>query len=174
MRNIKWNHPMEDVILGDSETHRTSGGLPRTTSLFLEMTENMNWEPVYTLKRKDQGKYKSMHKMFMEDKDPTGYTTCMRTVGAFVMWRKIWANAFLAPIMEDWIIELEAALTAEAIKKMRALDNPTAAKWLADKGWEKKRGRPSKAEKAKATKAATQTRTDLANDAARIKLVKNG
>ena len=159
---------MSKVVMGDAQSHRGVNNIPRTSSLFVETNITPALKPYYTFKKHGEGEYVSMYKLFMEDNDPTGYTTCMRTFGDFHVWRKMWSSKVFAPVMEDWLIDLEAKMTSEAIEKMRKLDNPTANKWIADKGWEQKRGRPSKAEKARTAAKTIQMRDELADDASRV------
>jgi hypothetical protein len=129
-------------------------------------------EPLMTLREYEVDGLPSMHTMFMEDKDITGYATCMRTVGVWRHWKKMWANKKLKPHMDAWVEELEVWMMADGIKKMRNSQSPAAAKYLVEKGWDKKAGRPSKADINKQARAQALLDNDLADDAARIFVIK--
>jgi len=164
----------EDVVLGDPTTMMDKRGAPRTISLFHETFDHGvkdNYEPVFCLKHFDDFGCISMHRLFMEDADPTGYTTCMRTVGSWKVWQRIWRNRELAPHLEAWKEELEVKLRAEAIIKMRKSDTPSAAQWLAKKGWEEKVGRPTKAQIAREAKKEAEVLRVVDEDAERIGLI---
>jgi len=147
----------------------------RTTSLFRETIEDSakkaGYSPVMTLREFEVDGLPSMHNMFIEDRDVTGYTTCMRTVGVWRYWKRLWANKVLKAHMDAWIEELEVMLAAEGLQKMRGNDSPAAAKYLMEKGWDKKAGRPSKQQVENEAKRQAQVDNDLKDDAERIRLV---
>jgi len=177
LEELEWEHPMEEVTLGDSRTFVDGMGVMRTTSLFIETlsaaAKASGWEPLFTLARWDKGKYVSLYKLFKEDMDPTGYTTCMRTIGNWKQWKKLWSGRALAPHLEEWVEEVEVALSVESISKMRKMDTPASAKWLADRGWADggkgpKRGRPSKSEVDSERKKQALIKSELEEDAKRV------
>lgn len=72
-----------------------------------------------------------------------------------------------------WRDELEVKLRSEGIRNLRKASKEgsrgvSAAKYLAEKGWEKKRGRPSKEEIERERKIQAAMEDDLEGDAARM------
>lgn len=152
-------------------------GQVRTLSAFREtMPDRMKkkgWKPLMTLREFEMDGLPSMHAMFMEDKDVTGYTTCMRTVGVWRYWQKIWRSKELKKHMDAWVAELEVQLMAEGLQKMRKSDSPASAKYLMEKGWDKKAGRPSKADVEREARRQAMVDNDLADDINRLKVIEN-
>jgi len=138
-----------------------------TSSLFKESTDNQEYVR-FTLKDKSTDKLVSLREEYLKDMDPTGYTTAMRVFGSFRIWRKFYLNKTLRFFLEELQEEVEIKLRVEAIMKMREMDNPTAAKWLSDKGWEAKRGRPTKDEVQKERKKEASLLRELNEDAERV------
>ena len=133
---------------------RDSRGYPLTQSLFLEI--NYNDYAVFTLNDEDKeynGKtYPSLRKYYLDIADPTEYQFAKQCLLGWDHWKRICDNKDIAKEVDKWRDELEVALRSEGI--LAIVDATTteggnfqAAKWLADKGWEKQRvGRPSKAD----------------------------
>lgn len=151
-----------------------SRGQFRTTSLFRETishaAKEAGYTPIFTLREFEMNGLPSLHKMFMEDKDPTGYTTCMRTVGVWRYWCQLWRNKELKVHMDVWVEELEVRLVADAIKKLRAQKGVSAQQWLARRGWntEVRAGRPTKEKVAGELKRDKELTKMLEDDANRI------
>lgn len=130
-------------------------GRPLTQGLFLEVGYNTQYA-VYTLDDEDKeykGKtYPSLKKLFLACGDPTEYTFSKTYLLNWQHWKRLNDNKMLREHFDEWREELEVSLRSEAF--LSILDQSTAdsggfqaAKWLADRGWEKQKvGRPSKQE----------------------------
>jgi hypothetical protein len=136
-------------------------------------------EPPFTLNNEKEG-FLCFRKEYVNDGDPTGYTTAMRIFKDYFYWEYLCGIAWFNEAKEGWDRELDAKLKAEGIKKIRELaqgDDPkalNAAKFLATLDYKRgglKRGRPSKEEIDGNIKAAIKDRQAIDDDAARIKLV---
>lgn len=131
----------------------------------------------------ETGEYdlQEFHDRFIELADPTEYKPAIELVGSWIEWERIkrdwpgFANHILL-----WKEELEIKLKSEAIQKINELaanDNYQANKWIAEQGYNSRKGagRPNKAEKKKAAdelaKAAAETREEKERI---LKLVNNG
>lgn len=127
-------------------------GRPLTQSLFLEIGYNTD-TAIYSLKERDahyQGKvYPSLKRLYLTMEDPTEYDFATTYFSSWQHWQRICKNKLFAKHVEEWREELELRLRSAAIRGI--LDQSAnekgfqAAKWIADKGWEKRgRGRPPK------------------------------
>ena len=130
-------------------------GRPLTQSLFLEI--GYSDFAIYTLKEFDHeynGKlYPSLKKLYLKEEDPTEYAFAEKYLLGWQHWKRLCDNKVIAKHIEEWREELELKIRSQAIRDMQSLcasesGNFSAAKFLADRGWEKRSaGRPSKAEK---------------------------
>jgi hypothetical protein len=138
--------------------------------------------PPFTLNNPKEG-YVCFRTKYVNDGDPTGYTTAMGTLGDFTYWEFLMAVPWFREAKENWDRELDAKLKSEGMKKIRELakgEDPKAlqaARFLATQEYKKgsgaslKRGRPTKEEIEGNLKAETRAAKDIEDDAARIKLV---
>jgi len=126
--------------------------------------------------------------ILLEDK--TGYKWSQAYLDSFEHFSRLMGATWFRELKEVWDAEIDAKLQARAIKAVVSLmEDPEAAdsvklasaKYVAEKGWERRhkaseKGRPSKADIAKAVKAKTEKLTQEDQDMERIglKLVKNG
>ena len=130
-------------------------GRPLTQSLFLEIGYNTQYA-VFTFDDEDKeykGKtYPSLKKLYLQSEDPTEYQFAKKHLLGWKHWKRLNENAILRVHFDEWREELEIAMRSEAILSiidMATSDqgNLQAAKWLADRGWDKRgAGRPSKSE----------------------------
>ena len=130
-------------------------GRPLTQSLFLEIGYNTQYA-VFTFDDDDKeykGKvYPSLKKLYLQSEDPTEYQFAKKHLLGWKHWKRLNENAVLRVHFDEWREELEIAMRSEAILSiidMTTSDqgNFQAAKWLADRGWDKRgAGRPSKSE----------------------------
>lgn len=136
-------------------------------------------EPPFTLTNPREG-YVCMREEYVKDGDPTGYTTGMRIFGDFGYWEYLSKIRWFKEELEKWDRELDAKLQSEAIKKIRELAKGedqkalAASKFLANLEHRKggsKRGRPSKDEIEGRMKEELQERSEVDDDAERIRLV---
>src|SRR3546814_5329961 len=83
---------------------------------------------------------------------PTEYEFANKHLANWNHWKRLLANVIIRRYIDEWREELELKMKAKAVREMQALVNSEngnfqAAKYLADKGWDKRAaGRPSKAE----------------------------
>lgn len=116
-----------------------------------------NYDPIFTLKEYDLEKdgvvYKSLKKLYLEEGDAAEYIFATKYLGGWPHWQKMCGTQMLRPFIDEWRKELEIKMKATAIKAIAqiAIDSGnkgqlSAAKYIAEKGWEPNRGRPSKEE----------------------------
>ena len=130
---------------------KDSMGRPLTQGLFLEIGYNTEFA-IYTLKEEDfeyEGKvYPSLKRLYLEMSDPIEYDFATTHLGSWEQWQRISNNKVLKKHVDSWRKELELKIrsqaVAEVIKFSRTDKGFQAAKWLADKGFDKRVGRPSK------------------------------
>ena len=128
-------------------------GRPLTQSLFLEFGYNTDYA-LFTLNDEDkvyQDKtYYSLKRLYLEIGDPTEYEFAKSCLLGWRHWKRICENKLFKPYLEEWREELEIMIRSEGVLAVmdQAENNFQAAKWIADRGWDKKgAGRPSKVEK---------------------------
>ena len=167
----------------------TSDGQFKTISLFWEFRQFSadHVEPIFTLKPHDiekEGKvYPSLKQIYLTYDHVPGFEYEFATdiFGSWDHWLKIVESKMLKDYIQSWRDELDVRIKAQALKAMMhaSRDNDAkginAAKYLADKGYVSKRGRPSKAELERERKIQAGVRNDLESDMERIGLkVVNG
>ena len=133
---------------------RDTRGYPLTQSLFLEV--NYSDYAVFTFndepKMYNERLYPSLRQYYLDIADPTEYQFAKQCLLGWDHWKRITENAQVREEVDKWREELEIALRSEGIQAIidataREDGSFQAAKWLADKGWDKRgAGRPSKAE----------------------------
>lgn len=127
-------------------------GKPLTQSLFLEI----GYSPysVFTLKENDY-EYNgvvmiSLKRLFLEAKDPTEYDFANKHLLNWRHWKRMNENKVLRKHFDEWREELEYYMRCEGVKSIVSsakMGSFQAAKFLVDKGWDKRQaGRPSKEE----------------------------
>lgn len=128
-------------------------GRPLSQSLFLELGYNTDYA-IFTLNDEDKiyqdRVYPSLKKWYLKVGDPTELTFARKCLLNWRHWKKLCENKLIRPYIEEWREELEVQIRAEGILSIvdQSMENFQAAKWLADRGWDKRgAGRPSKAEK---------------------------
>ena len=104
------------------------------------------------------------------------YEFAMTVLGSWDHWAKLCNISQLRGDIQEWRDELDIKLKCQSMKAMMlaAKDNDAkgvnAAKYLAEKGYESKRGRPSKAEVERETKIQAGVNKELKDDMERIGL----
>ncbi|MNJ09616.1 hypothetical protein D3C77_37620 [compost metagenome] len=151
-------------------------GRPLTQSLFLEI--GYSDYAVYTLKEQDyvyKGvEYPSLKRLYLVEEDPTEWSFADKYLLGWQHWKRLCENKVIAKHVEEWREELELKLRSQAIRDMQALcasesGNYSAAKFLADRGWEKRSaGRPSKAEKDRHLRIEEKINQEYGADIARL------
>lgn len=160
----------------DKEKLTDSMGRPLTQSLFLEL--GYSEYAVYTLKEYDypyKGKhYPSLKRLFLLEEDPTEYSFAEKHLLGWQHWKRLCENKAIAKHIEEWREELELKIRSQAVRDMMNMcasesGNYSAAKFLADRGWEKRAaGRPSKAEKDKHLRIEEKIEEEFAADVKRL------
>lgn len=163
----------------DKEKLVDTMGRPLTQSLFLEI--GYSQFAVYTLKEYDypyKGKhYPSLKKLYLQEEDPTEYAFAEKHLLGWQHWKKLQGNAQIMRHIQEWREELELKIRSQAIRDMMNLcasesGNFSAAKFLADRGWDKKAvGRPSKSDKEREDRIAQRVADEFQEDIARLKVV---
>lgn len=129
-------------------------GRPLTQSLFLECGYNVQYA-VFTFndedKTYDDRIYPSLKKLYLACEDPVEYQFAQKHLLGWNHWKRLNENKLLRPHFDEWREELEIAMRSDAVQTIRDMTadgtNFQAAKWLADRGWDKRgAGRPSKQE----------------------------
>lgn len=129
-------------------------GRPLTQGLFLELNYDTEYA-VYTFNDEDKTYkgvlYPSLKKLYLAEEDPTEYEFAKKHLLGWKHWQRMNENKVLREHFDEWREELEISIRAGAIMSIRDMTaegtNFQAAKWLADRGWDKRgAGRPSKSE----------------------------
>lgn len=172
------------------EVLKDEQGRYRTISLFWELRHQAgNYEPVFTLKpydlQKEDKLYPSLKKIYMTyDHIPNfEYEFAQDVFGSWDHWIKLTgASLGVKETIQEWRDELDIRIKAQSLKAMMiaSRDNDAkgvnAAKYLAEKGYAQKRGRPSKEEVERERKIQAGAHKELADDMERIglKIVEGG
>lgn len=151
-------------------------GRPLTQSLFLECGYNTQYA-VFTFNDEDKtydGRiYPSLKKLYLQCEDPTEYQFAKKYLLGWSHWKRLNENKMLREQFDEWREELEIAMRSEAVQAIRDMtadgSNFQAAKWLADRGWDKRgAGRPSKAEKEREARINDRIGSELDADVLRM------
>lgn len=161
----------------DKSKLRDVNGNPLTQSLFLELAYNTDYA-AYTLKNEDYDYkgivYPSIKRLYLDFEDPTEYEVATRCFIDWDHWKRVCANKTILPYIESWREELEMKLRSRAVRDLINLTASEsgsfqAAKFLADRGWDKRAaGRPSKEELAKRAAIAENIDNDFSADVKRM------
>lgn len=150
-----------------------------TRALFVELTDkemSEKYPPRCTLKE--------AHDLYLSVADPTEYRFAEKLLGSdytifWDQWRRLLATPDFMVFLNKWREELEIKLRSNAVLTLKeSAKDPekgvTAARWLAEKGWEPKRkvGRPSKEEMETEKKVVAALTSVIDSDAERINVAK--
>jgi hypothetical protein len=160
----------------DKAAFLDSAGKPMTQILFLEL--GYAEQAVYSLKEQHyiyKGKlYPSLKQLYLDMADPTEYNFANTYLLNWRHWCRIYENKRFKPYIDEWREELDLKLKYQAHREMMMLvesegGNYSAAKWLADRGWDKKgAGRPSKADKERSLRIHEKISEDFQADVIRL------
>ena len=151
-----------------------------TQSLFFETSQyDQLGKAVYTF-NDDERTYKDktyicFKDLYLSCEDPTEYEVATKYLGGWKHWLRLCANKMIMAYIQELRDELEVRLRSKGIKAMVETavsgQNPTtAAKWLADRSWEKRKaGAPSNDEKARAAKIDKRLEVQIAEDLERLR-----
>ena len=160
----------------DKTKLKDTSGRPLTQSLFLEIGYDTE-KAIYTLKDEDHeykgNTYYSLKQLYLEMEDPTEYEFANTYLLGWQHWKRLKANKMLSKHFEEWEEELELRLRAQGIRAAidQAADDKgfQAAKWLADKGWQKNSvGRPSKHDKLREERMQAKLDDEFSADVIRL------
>lgn len=149
-------------------------GCWRTESLFIETNKREDKLPsIYALTEdKATEECPCLKTLYLSKRDPTEYLFVKECLGSWKQWEYLCSNSWFGPIVKEWRAELELLLIAEGVQKQRELaekGNQNAAKWLAEKGWNKRKaGAPSREEVARERKIAAERQDTVEEDYNRI------
>lgn len=159
----------------DKQLMKTSVGVPLTQGLFLEI--GYKDYAVYTLKDEDHiidGKtYPSLKRLYLEMEDVGEYEFANTYLLGWQHWLRLCANKAVAAHVQVWREELEIKLRSKAlkeiIKKSKIETGINAAKFLAEKGWDKRKaGRPTKEDVERETRIQADINRMFEEDLSRI------
>lgn len=170
---------LEELTLVDSR------GRYLLQPLFHEQPSNTleEYPASYTLKNEDNPELglRSARKIYVAQLDPTEYRAAMALVGSWAHWKRLTECPWFKPYLEEWREEVSVILQSNAIIEMLAKSvdpkNTLATKYIADRGWDKKIGAPSK--KAKTAKELREERIEdrvlsgIEDDKQRLRLIQN-
>ena len=118
----------------------------------------------------DGRKLKSITKAYLDMSDPTEYEFACLYFDNWEHWLQIANSSGCADWVDRMRSELAVKLRSEAIKRIITHSSDEkgfqAAKWLAEKGWSKKAGRPSKAKRTADIKEDKEINAAVKQDAA--------
>lgn len=154
-----------------------SMGKPLTQALFIEYQYDPKYA-LYSLKDYDHTYegvlYPSLKKLYLAEEDPTEYIFVSRHLGSWYQWKRMQQNKMVVSHINQWRDELELKLRSQAIRNMIDMStsedgNFSAAKYLAEYGWEKRKaGRPTKEEKERHLAVEQNIRSDFDADIKRL------
>lgn len=159
----------------DKSLLKTANGIPLTQGLFLEI--GYKDYAVFTTKDEDyeyNGKlYPSLKRLYLEMEDVGEYEFATTYLLGWNHWQRLCANKEVMKHVEEWRTELELRLRSKAIKSIIAKTQfekgINAAKWLAEKGWDKRKaGRPTKEEVQREAKVQADLNKMFEDDLKRI------
>lgn len=122
-------------------------------ALFIETAIDKS-TALYTLKDEDYEGYPSLYRLFMEANDPEEYSFAVQHLGGWQHWKVLRESPWFRQYYDQWREELEVRFRSQAVAKIiktaegNTKDTLAAAKYVAEKGWDKtkpaSKGRPSK------------------------------
>lgn len=160
----------------DSE-YKDKQGRWHTQALFLECYKDIKEKkPMYTLRDKEYKGLPSIKEAYLSMEDPTGYRVATECLGGWEHWKRLTSLAWFKTHLAQWEEELEIKLKCKGIRKMMELSEgdkavaKDATKFIVNREWESKRGRPSKAEIERATKINSAVSNEVDSDFKLLKL----
>lgn len=141
----------------DKKLMKDEKGRYLTQGLFFELTANPQ-KAIFTLDGVDKScdnnravrPLLSLKRLYLEMEDPHEYEFATTYLFDWTHWQKLLANKVIRRHIDLWREELEIKIRSQGFQKL--LDKTEegdfqAIKYLADKGWDKRAGRPSNAER---------------------------
>lgn len=177
MSEYKGQDGLDKSLAQDPKRHLLDGrGCVRTTSLFYETNTIKTLEPIYTLRPYDFEGLLSLKRLYLEEMDSTEYIFANKYMYDYKHWRKVKRNKHIQKYIKDWEEELEVKIRAEAVMQLQKMSKDSgnlglqAAKFVAQKGWDKAgKGRPSKEEVTAEVRKSARIQQETTEDWNRIR-----
>lgn len=150
-----------------TERFKCARGTWLTQSLFYECyRSNEGYPPLYTFKDNDHKGMLSIKKIYLALEDPTEYRVATEYFGGWEHWKVLTNCNFLKPYLNQWRDELEIKLKCKELQKLLQDEdkNFVVSKFLINREWEVKRGRPSKEELARKERINDRVNQQIDND----------
>ena len=117
--------------------------------------------------------YPYLKRLYLEHEDPVEYDFACTHMLGWQHWQRIVRNKILSKHIEEWREELELKIRSQNVREIQDLATGEkgfqAAKWLADKGWDKRAaGRPSNADIERETKVQAKINEEYNADVVRL------
>ena len=158
----------------DKKLFKGKGGQLITQSLFIDFQYDETYA-VYTLEDHDKeynGKiYPSLKRLYLEEEDVHEYVFANKHLYNWQHWKRLVNNKAIRTHIDDWRDELEIKIASRGLQRILELadaDNYQASKYLADRGWNSRRGRPSKEELEKEKRIKERVEDEFSEDAERM------
>lgn len=158
----------------DKKLFKDSGGRLITQSLFIDFQYEEKYA-VYTLEDHDKeynGKiYPSLKRLYLDEEDVHEYTFANKHLYNWNHWKRLVNNKAIRTHIDEWRDELEIKIASKGLQRILELadsDNYQASKYLADRGWNSRRGRPSKEELEKEKRIKERVEDEFSEDAERM------
>ena len=142
-----------------------------TQALFFECYKKIEgFKPRFTLRDTEYKGLPSMKESYLAFEDPTGYRVATELLGGWEHWKKLCSLAWFKVHLTQWEEELEVKMKCAGIRKMVEFSEgdksiaKDATKFIINREWETKRGRPSKAEVERQTRIDSSVNEDINND----------
>mgnify|MGYP001564732566 FL=1 len=155
-------------------------GAWRTYSLFCEYSQDYPcyWTIQDTSRVVDDVTYPSLKQIYLsyEHTPFNEYDFAITVIGSWEHWCRLCKSPKLKEHISMWRDELEVKIRSNAIKSIirtsleETSAGATSAKWLAEKGYAPKRGRPSKEEKEGFLKQEKKIIDEVEDDLIRVGL----
>lgn len=161
----------------DKNRFKASGGQLITQSLFIEYQYNPDMA-IYTVEEHDKEykgvTYPSLKRLYLEAEDVHEYDFAKANLYSWEHWLRLLENKWCRKFIDNWREELEVKIASGGVQSILDLaegGNFQAAKYVADRQWNKKRGRPSKDEIAKNQKVDERINKEFEDDIDRVSSV---
>ncbi len=137
-----------------SAVYKNASGAYYLKGLFYEVAlEDDRKYVLYTLKNEDHKGFPSIHRLYIEEDDPTEYTFALKYFDSWKHWKMVRSAPWFKPVYAEMKEELDVSIRARALNKIREAANSSekdkvqANRYLLEKGWKEdldNRGRPNK------------------------------
>jgi len=175
---------LKEILPEDKEKFKDPKGAYLTQALFYEyrfVKRAGDYPMLYTLNDYDLDGCVSLKQVYLELRDPTEYTIATMCFYGWEHWQRLCAQEWFKKELDKWREELDTLIRADAFRTIAAATQKTdatgvaAAKYIAERGWEKnkpaKRGAPTKAEKKGHLKEMSRYSKELEEDLKRLNIV---